>query len=518
VSIKQRIFLAFFLTLSLMLGGSGSAYFAAKRIDVYRKETDLAQILVSSATKLRASVRNYLLLVLQIKTEGRGERKRLTELPPQHEEIMKALAAFETALLNDMQNDGLSTAAMLASPEFKRKDQLREQINKLTSYSADFLKEGNAEKSRAIFRFLEGQLFRKEFLPLISDIITTEETEVKNHSESLDLTYAQLKRQLMFFISLGLLVGIGFPVAFSRSMGIQFRLLEQAFEKISRGDFKLDLPTSGNDEISSLLRTLNDMAADLESAKIDLEKKNQAMMASSKMSALGEMAGGIAHEINNPLSIINGKAGQLRMSLQKGGEIDRSKLVESLQRIEGTCLRIAKIITGLKRFSRNAEKDPSAKVGLHQLVEETLELCRERFSRANVALRVNADCRAELECRGTQISQVLMNLLGNAFDAVEKLPEKWVQLEVEQLGPMVRIQVTDSGRGIPPEIRQKLMQPFFTTKEVGKGTGLGLSISRGIVADHHGKFFIDDKCPNTRFVIELPTQQPQTEAPVPKAA
>ena len=106
--------------------------------------------------------------------------------------------------------------------------------------------------------------------------------------------------------------------------------------------------------------------------------------------------------------------------------------------------------------------------------------------------------------RGTEISQVLVNLLNNADDAISKMPEKWIKLSVQNRSDWLEIRVTDSGHGIPPGDQKKLFQPFFTTKEIGKGTGLGLSISHGIVKNHGGELTLDTTSPNTCFVVRLP--------------
>jgi len=97
-----------------------------------------------------------------------------------------------------------------------------------------------------------------------------------------------------------------------------------------------------------------------------------------------------------------------------------------------------------------------------------------------------------------------LNLLNNAVDAVQALPEKWVRLSVFEKGDELEIAITDSGNGIPESLRAKMGQPFFTTKEVGQGTGLGLSISRGIVEAHGGTLQLDTSCAHTRFVVRLP--------------
>src|SRR5262249_34026595 len=104
----------------------------------------------------------------------------------------------------------------------------------------------------------------------------------------------------------------------------------------------------------------------------------------------------------------------------------------------------------------------------------------------------------------TQIGQVLLNLLSNAFDAVEHAPEKWVALSFSHQDGRVEIAIEDSGPGIPGDLRQRMFQPFFTTKPVGKGTGLGLSISHGIIHAHGGSLVLDESSDHTRFVMSLP--------------
>jgi PAS domain S-box-containing protein len=229
------------------------------------------------------------------------------------------------------------------------------------------------------------------------------------------------------------------------------------------------------------------------------------LIQSSKMASLGKMAAGIAHEINNPLLVILGKTDQIIHDLE--GDYLVPKLHSDLDKIKAMVNRISKIVRGLRFFSRSAEKDPMHTSSVSDIVSETLELCQERFKFHNVALKLKLDSGLSLRCRPTQISQVMMNLLSNAFDAVEKQTEKWIELTTEELKPSrIRISITDSGRGIPIETAGKIMDPFFTTKDVGYGTGLGLSIARGIIEEHQGELFYDDSCANTRFIIELPVE------------
>jgi signal transduction histidine kinase/integral membrane sensor domain MASE1 len=242
----------------------------------------------------------------------------------------------------------------------------------------------------------------------------------------------------------------------------------------------------------------------------DIVKEQQAkLVLSAKMSSLGEMAGGVAHEINNPLTIINSIATKMKKRIDSP-EFDKEIFKEDLAKIENTVKRIAKIIKGLHSFSRNVEGDQKVSNKIATIVNDTLELCKERFKNHEIELKVNCPNDVYLECRPHQLAQVLMNLLGNAHDAVENIPEKWVAIDVQSHEFFVTISVLDSGKGIPQEVIDKIMQPFFTTKEVGKGTGLGLSISKGIIEDHHGSLRCDTYNGHTRFVIELPLKQPMT--------
>ncbi len=217
----------------------------------------------------------------------------------------------------------------------------------------------------------------------------------------------------------------------------------------------------------------------------------------SKFSALGVMSSGIAHEINNPLTVIKAKVYQIKKNIHNTNE---DKMLQDLDIISKTTDRIYKIVKGLRSFARDASEDPFERLTSKQIIQASLDLCQERFQQFGVQVILNQNSDFPINGRESQLVQVLVNLLSNAFDAIQNLNEKWIQVDVSNY----EISVTDSGNGIPKAIADKLMQPFFTTKEVGKGVGLGLSISKGIIADHGGKLFLDSTVTNTRFVIEFP--------------
>ncbi len=229
---------------------------------------------------------------------------------------------------------------------------------------------------------------------------------------------------------------------------------------------------------------------------------------SARMSALGEMAGGIAHEINNPLSIIHAHAEMLLdADIEK---LTTPVLQKTATKIKETSKRIAHIINGLRIFSRNGDKDPFVPIVLENVIEDTMAICIEKFKTKSIKITFeNPEKKIQVEGRATQLMQVFLNLLNNAADAIEPLSEKWIQVKMKKDHNMVEVSVIDSGYGIDSFIAEKIFQPFFTTKPPGKGTGLGLSISKGIVEDHEGQLFINKQFHNTCFMIRLPLFQNQ---------
>ncbi len=240
-----------------------------------------------------------------------------------------------------------------------------------------------------------------------------------------------------------------------------------------------------------------------------LDEERHKIFASQRLNSLATVTNGIAHEINNPLAIISGYAEQLHSLFVKNAEqvpLDRVKFVTS--KIIAASRRCSRIIDSLKDFSRNGSDDPFEIEQVSTLIDETLDLCAQRFKSCGVKLKVGPiHENLSIQCRRVQIVQVLYALLNNALDASKNEELPLVTVEVAELANKVAISVTDNGPGIADSIKNKIFEPFFTTKEVGSGVGVGLSISKGVVEEHRGTLELSSNAYNTVFTITLPKVQ-----------
>lgn len=241
--------------------------------------------------------------------------------------------------------------------------------------------------------------------------------------------------------------------------------------------------------LSNALRT---SSQEMDRLYSELEEKTHRLVLESKMLALGEMSAGVAHEINNPLMVIQTSV-EMLLLLMEHGKLDNETMKNTLDSIMKNSSRIANIVKSLRTFSRDGEKDPLEEYPLQSLVEDTLALCDQKLKSENVKVELNLNPEIRLKCRASQIEQVLLNLIINAKDAISEKEEKWIKISTETKDNQLILSVKDSGDGLKEEHIEKVFNPFFTTKPVGKGTGLGLSISKEIVEDHGWKLEYEKK-------------------------
>lgn len=225
---------------------------------------------------------------------------------------------------------------------------------------------------------------------------------------------------------------------------------------------------------------------------------------SAKLASLGEMAAGIAHEINNPLTIIQGSSAIVNKLIQEE-PVDMDMVKTLNRKIIETTERISRTIRSLRALSRNGQKDPMVPVNAEEVLQQCLDLCGNRFKIHDIDLVIpNFEEKIVVTGRGVELGQVLLNLLSNAIDATTGQEVREVRIDYSIDKNWLDILVSDSGPGVPEEIRSKIMEPFFSTKEVNQGTGLGLSISKAIMETHGGELVLVQDAPRTTFRMRLP--------------
>lgn len=245
-------------------------------------------------------------------------------------------------------------------------------------------------------------------------------------------------------------------------------------------------------ELKNTIKTLND-----EKAKT---------IHAARLSGLGEMAGGMAHEINNPLQIILNSVTSLQSYVE--GKIGTDEKVDDyVSKSRNSIDRMARIIRSMMNFTRTGKKSEKEEYRFSEILNEALIFCEERFSYDDVIINKSLESDPKLKCNKIEISQVLLNLFNNGFDEVstEKDKEKrWLSIETKSSDGELTIKVRDGGKGIPKELANEIFQPFYTTKDSGDGAGLGLSICRGIIEKHDGKISYEIEEDDRYFLITLP--------------
>jgi PAS domain S-box-containing protein len=242
----------------------------------------------------------------------------------------------------------------------------------------------------------------------------------------------------------------------------------------------------------------------LKEAESKVREEQAKAESSAKLAAFGEMAAGIAHEINNPLAILN-VIGYRLQRLKEKDKLSDEKFHELVRKLFYGVERIQKIITGMKNLSREGAEDDFEFATLQDMLDDSLVLLSKKCRHNNIDLTIpELSHDIGFVCQRVQISQALVILINNSIDAIEGMENKWITIAVDDDEDNLKISVSDSGEGIPQEVAQKIFEPFFTTKVVGKGTGLGLSLANKIVKSHGGVFRLDHDFPNTKFDMIFP--------------
>lgn len=237
----------------------------------------------------------------------------------------------------------------------------------------------------------------------------------------------------------------------------------------------------------------------------ELIKQKQLLIQSSKMAQIGELTGGIAHEINNPITIIKGYTQYLEELLDQNEGFDMQALLQATAMIIKTVDKIAAIIKSMRTMARDGGLDPFESCVLNDVVKETLQFFQETLRSRHIDLELEElNENITLECKNVQLSQILINLINNAKDAIAQEDDKWIKVSLWDDADDAYLSVSDSAPLIPSELANRIMEPFFTTKPQGEGTGIGLSIAKTIVHHHKGELILDQSSEFKKFIIKIP--------------
>ncbi len=315
------------------------------------------------------------------------------------------------------------------------------------------------------------------------------------------------------------------------------KMLVDVTDQVARGDLSQRLHLKQHDEIGQLANTFNKMIGSLQQSRNEIEDYNRTLeekiiqrtleledaqaqlIQSEKMSAIGQLAAGVAHELNNPLGGILGYAQfALEKMKKKGtgefGDKEVNSFIRYLTDIETQARRCKAIVQNLLRFSRSRRETEFDEVNVNAIIEDTVTFVEHQLHMNQIELKLETDADLPaIQGNGGQLQQVFTNLIINAMHA--SAPETCITVKsryspaLGEFGGAVELQFIDRGSGIEPENVKKIFEPFFTTKEVGKGTGLGLSVSYGIIKDHGGEIKVDSVIgQGTTFTLILPVQKP----------
>ncbi|MFC1547073.1 cache domain-containing protein [Candidatus Neomarinimicrobiota bacterium] len=318
------------------------------------------------------------------------------------------------------------------------------------------------------------------------------------------------QRTILIFLGitiLGMIIASSFSYVLASRIVQPIRQLVAASKRIAGGDLDYTVEITTQDELKDLGNAFNYMATSLKERDEQLkERTKQTLMRSERLATLGQLAAGVAHEINNPLG---GVLTYGHLVLEETEEDDPRR--DNLVKLVAQANRCKKIVKGLLDFARQSEPK-MALSDIHDVLNASLALVENQalFYDINV-VKAYHPSPSPMMIDASQMQQVFLNIIINAAESMEGPGELTMVTELASDRLSVSIEITDTGTGIPEENLDKLFDPFYTTKEVGRGTGLGLAISYGIVERHKGKIeVISEVGTGTTFIVYLPVHQEES--------
>jgi len=420
------------------------------------------------------------------------------------------LLSFEEAS-RDVQTNlrAIDKSGMLAKEWFPEIKNLAGEAQR----SAERVKQMYAKGEKMKAHELAGGIYDR-FLDRVTAIERERNAEAVTLYRQVELLTRQVEVAVIATMALAFFAGIILFRSLYRAVMMPLEKLKHGADEFGRGqwDHRIDLP--GGNEFGALASSFNTMASNVKQLKLQAVHLD-------RMSAVGQLAGGVAHEINNPLTAV---LGQAQILLARLPENDPSRA--QISKIEQAALRCKKIVRGLLDFSRpgQATFEP---VDLGNILSLTVELCEADLKRGRVSVErpIGSKPLPNVMGNASELQQVFINLFNNAIHAMPRggiisvdgrmrsepmsFTDRKTGVTREAPGPWVEISVKDSGIGIAKEHLERVFEPFFTTKEIGKGTGLGLAVSVGILQKHGGDLRVDSVGLNrgATFTMILPLKK-----------
>ncbi|MBI5025898.1 MAG: HAMP domain-containing protein [Nitrospirae bacterium] len=388
-----------------------------------------------------------------------------------------------------------------------------EIIKEIGINNYDMMKKTITEYERLFDRMVEGEKDVIDRMRLKArEIQSFTESLSKKERANIDAVSKRSIRLLLYALLTIIVLGTIINIKLGMSIARPIKSLEEITKKVAGGDFSERIEIKGRDEIASLGASFNQMEERLQDTMKSLElaikrlhEKQEQLVEAEKLASLGRIAAGVAHEINNPLAIVNEKAGLMQDILQMSGDFqNKEKFSNLIDGIIGSVNRCRAITHRLLGFARKMDVTIGP-MDLNESIKDVKGFLEKEILLKSIRIEMNLmDGLPKINSDKGQIEQVFLNIMKNAIDAVEEGGLIVVSTGIKDENT-VQVSIRDNGPGMPKDKLKHIFEPFFTTKGREKGTGLGLFVSYGIMKKLGGGILVESEVDKgTTFIIEIP--------------